>query len=207
MSETVDRAVRELPLLTRAQVMEEAEHDPGFWRYLAPLALSRDPARAVDEDMQRAAINALKPSRYREAGARWPMFRAKIQELRQRIADHADIYGSLSGFGQLLLPASASAIVAAAPAAPAANVWSTIGSVFSSLATTAGNIYATRITASAERQVSATQAQVAQAQAQAAIAPPPPQAAAGGSSVAVYALLALFGVGGLLFLMKAMGGR
>lgn len=201
MTQPVDRALAELPLLTRAQVLEEAAHNPGFWSYFSPLALSSSPGRKVDDEMMRAAINTFDPSKYREAGRRWPMFQSKLRDIQAKIADHAYIYGGLSEL-------SAEAVAAAAPQA---NVWSAIGNVLSSIATTAGNIYSTRITTSAQTSIARTQAQVAAAEQQAAVqvaqAGPPGQyapPAPSGTSPILWIVLGVLGIGGLLAAIHMM---
>jgi len=81
MTIALERVVGELPPLTLIQVEEEAQHDPAFWNYFSPLALSPGGAIAIDEDMKRAVIHLLDPARFPEVQGRWPMFVDTIQRL------------------------------------------------------------------------------------------------------------------------------
>jgi cell division septation protein DedD len=217
-------AVETLPFLTRAQALEEGERNPGFWSYLGRLMQSSDPALAVDNEMKKAAIDALDPGKYPEAGSRWPMLQAKLREVRLRIAEHLRDHGSMNGFFALsaytIDPATGvmkeTPDAPAAPAAkPADDIWSTIGKVFSTVGTAAASIYSSRITTSAGKSIANTQAQTLTAQQQAqqtqaaAVAQQQLQQAqktggTSGASIILYVLLGLVGIGGLMFLMKSM---
>lgn len=219
-------AVEQLPFLTRAQALEEGEHDPGFWSYLARVMNSSDPVKDVDNEMKKAAINALAPSKYEEAGRRWPMLRDKIRSVQALIASHLYSTGSLDGLFDLsgmgyTDPVTGITTFGDKPTEPAAkpagDIWSTIGSVISGVGTAAASIWTTRITTSAARSIANTQAgvvgaqtaaqqQIAQQQAQAALLAAQQTTGGGTGNVIMYVLLGLLGVGGLLFLMKSMKG-
>lgn len=212
MNTVVERAVREMPLLTRTQALEEGRHDPRFWRYFSSLALSTTPGRSVDDDMKKAVINELDPKSYRETAGRWPMLRAKVRELRARLSDHAYVFGSL---------AAIAANGATTAAAPEANIWSAISSAISAAGSAAANIYTTKITNDATKEIAKTQAQVlaaqqaALAQQQAAAQAAAQQAAVyptgGGApassdtgSIILYVVMGLLGLGGLYFLINML---
>lgn len=219
-------AVERLPFLTRAQALEEGERNPKFWSYLGNLMVSPDPAAAVDNELKRAAIDALEPGKYPEAGSHWPMLQAKLREVRLRIAEHLRDNGSMDGFFALSAYTidPATGVMKETTETPAAaggtDIWSTIGKVLSSVATGAAAIYATKITTSATKTVANTQAgvltaqqqaqqtqaaaQVAQAQQQLQVAQQ--QGGTSGASIILYVLLGLVGIGGLMFLMKSMKG-
>jgi hypothetical protein len=218
-------AVEKLPFLTRAQALEEGERNPGFWPYLGRLMQSSDPARAVDNEMKKAAIDALDPGKYPEAGSHWPMLQAKLREVRLRIADHLRDYGSMNGFFALSAYTidPATGVMKETPDTPAAkpadDIWSTIGKVLSTVGTAAASIYSTKITTSAAKTIANTQAQTLTAQQQAQQTVAQQQAVqqaqqtiqqaqqtggTSGASIILYVLLGLVGIGGLMFLMKSM---
>lgn len=89
MKHEVERAVRELPTIVRAHVLDEGAADPGFWPYFAPLALSADPRSAVDEAMLRVAVNVTDPARFRETRGRWPVLRARFSEALRQVGEAA----------------------------------------------------------------------------------------------------------------------
>lgn len=113
--EAVERAIRELPLLTRVQVMEEAAYDPRFWSYFMPLVLSPTPGKAIDEAMTKALINEMNPTRFPESSGQWPMLRAffrRIIEIARSEGTSASMLrmGDLSVLGQSTWDAIASVI-------------------------------------------------------------------------------------------------
>jgi hypothetical protein len=115
MSQTAELAVREMPLMTRAHILEEGAHDPGFWPRLAEIAASPNPGRAVDDDMKRAIINELEPSRYRDSGRRWPVLKSKMRTVMTKIGQHYAAHGNLDGLADEL-PTAVVDIDAPAPA-------------------------------------------------------------------------------------------
>jgi hypothetical protein len=210
-------AIEQLPFLTRAQALEEGEHDPRFWSYLLDIMHHPNPAVAVDTEMKKAAMNALNPSEYREEGNRWPMFRRKIVEAHNTIAGHLRA-GRLPGLEGIIGMADIPGIVTsldtptAQPAAQpsgGSDIWSTLGKAFTAIAPAVGGIFSSKIAASAQKSVAGTAAGVANAQlaAQQAAAQQAALAAkGGGSSIIMYVLLGLLGVGGLIALMHALKG-
>lgn len=121
-SAELDRAVMALPALVRAQAMDEDAAGGGrFWSYFAPLALSRSPARSIDEDMKRALMNEVEPSRFPGSAGRWPALRA---HLRYAMALAAGAGGGTvgGGLGQ--------------------DVWETIASIVSTAGKAASSTYA-----------------------------------------------------------------
>jgi len=221
-------AVERLPFLTRAQALEEGERNPKFWPYLGSLMVSPDPAAAVDNELKRAAIDALAPGRYPEAGKNWPMFRSKIRDVRDRISNHLRGGGALEGLFSLseipgiVTSYDSLSTPAATPAASSGgtDIWGTIGKVLATVGTAAASIYGTKIQTDAAKSIAGTQAGVLtaqqQAQQQAAAAQvaqqqanllaAQKQAGASGSSgsVILYVLLGILGLGGLMFLMSRM---
>lgn len=221
-------AVERLPFLTRAQALEEGQHNPKFWNYLGRLMVSPDPAAAVDNEMKRAAIDALAPGKYPEAGRNWPVFKAKMQVVRDAISNHMRGGGSLEGLFDLGdIPGLVTSLDQPSAASPSSSggtdIWGTIGKVLSSVGTAAASIYATKIQTSAAKSIANTQAQtltaqqqaqqtaaqqqVAQAQQQLMAAQ---QAAGGGGggvsigSVILYAILVTAGLGIVMFLMNRL---
>ncbi|MGH8895484.1 MAG: hypothetical protein ACRDZ4_00330 [Egibacteraceae bacterium] len=233
MSQVVDRAVRELPFLTRAQVVEEERHEPRFWNYFSMLALSENPGRAVDDDMKKAVVNELAPGSYPESRGRWPMLRAKVNTVRRRIATH--LYGGgpladLVGMGQSI-PGLYTSIEQGPPAQPVpgaitsldqsasgGDIWSSIASVIGTVGTAAANIYATQIKADAAKSVARLQAEaaaqaIASTQAAAGAVPLSPQATAtpgaatATSTIILYVVLGLLGLGGIFFLVNMLSKK
>ncbi len=224
-------AVERLPFLTRAQALEDGERNPKFWQYLGSLMVSPDPSAAVDNELKRAAIDALAPGKYPEAGGNWPMFKAKIRTIRDTISGHLRSGGSLQGLFDLTALAQLPGGTVTSysqlmePTKPAADtgttdIWGTIGKVLSTVGTAAASIYSTKIQTSAAQSIANTQAGVLtaqqQAQQQAAAAQVAQQQAAllaaqkqvgtsgGSGSVILYVLLGLLGLGGLMFLMSRL---
>lgn len=215
-------AVEKLPFLTRAQALEEGQHNPKFWSYLGHLMVSPDPSWAVDNDMKRAAIDALSPGKYPESGKNWPMFKAKIRDVSGRIAAHMRSGGALEGLFDLGdIPGIVTSLdqpSAASPTAAASSggsVWDTIGKVLSSVGTAAASIYTSKTTTSAAQSIAKTQAGVltAQQQAQQTLAQQQAQqqllaaqgrTGGGAGSVILYVLLGLLGVGGLVLLLSKL---
>lgn len=209
-TDAIDRAIKELPLLTRAQVLVEAEYDPQFWTYFAPLALSRSPGRAVDEDMTKALINEMDPTRFPETAQHWPRlrehFRWTLGLLRSESAAGRIGMSGMEDLGQ--------------------DVWSSIASIVSSVGKAATNVYLQTLQnkiikaqQEAEARLQQQQLQQAQAQAQAAAAAaasvpgapgvpgaPTVRPAEGFPSWIIYALLAAAGVAGIFFVTRRLKG-
>lgn len=221
-------AVEKLPFLSRAQALEEGERNPQFWSYLGRLMSSSDPDKAVDNEMKKAAIDALDPGKYPEAGAHWPVLQAKLREVRLRIAEHLRDYGTMDGFfdlnmGQIPGMVTSYDQLQTAPAASGGtDIWSTIGKVLSTVGAAAASIYTTKITTSAQKTIANTQAQtlttqqqtqqaVAQQQAlqqaQTQLTVAQQQGGTSGASIIMWVLLGLVGLGGLMFLMKYVKSR
>jgi hypothetical protein len=217
MSTTAARVVGELPLLTRTHILEEADRDPRFWRYLANLARAPYPGRRVDDEMKKVLVNELDPSRFKETRGTWPVLREKLRTMQEAMQNQLYATGSLEGFG------AAAADTLTSPAAATPNIWSTIGSAITAIGSAAANIYTTKITTSAQTEIAKQQAQVLSAQQAAAAQPLAPQYGVPGmpggymapvtvpvqegtpvSTYVMYALLGLLGVGGLILLAKAM---
>ncbi len=234
MKTIADRAVQELPLLTRQHAVEEGRRDPRFWSHLGSLVSRWDAAKAVDDDMKKAVINELDPSAHPEVAGRWPVLREKVRKLRGAIADHSymtrsaagvgDIPGMVTNYDQLTTPAPSAypsgpnlAPGQTAPAASASggsDIWSTIGKALSTVGQAAGQIYATKITTGAQQDIAKIQAQAAQGialtqaqQQQLAQAKAAAAAGDGSSNVVLYILLGLLGLGGLMLVFTLMKGK
>ena len=175
MSMQMALAVERLPFLTRVQALEEGQRNPKFWSYLGRLMDSSDPAASVDNEMKRAAIDALDPGKYKEAGDRWPLFRSKIRFVRDRVAGHLRSHGNLEGLFDLSMLGQVPGIVtsldqptATSPTATTGgSVWDTIGKVLSTVGTAAASIYTAKIQTDAAKNIASTQASTLTAQQQA----------------------------------------
>lgn len=202
MSAIADRAVQKMPALTRVHVLEEGEHDPAFWPYFARLATQPEPGMAIDEDMKRAAINAFDPAKYKDSGARWPVLQAKMMRLKEQIQTPSgvgDIPGIITSYDQLESPTPAAAPVPASSSGP--SIWTTIAGAVAAIAPAAANIYSSSVLSNAQKSVAQIQTTAAQ---NIALAQAQQQAQAGSTSTALYIILGLLGLGGLLFLFTTL---
>ena len=102
MANAVDYAVKKLPVQTRLHALEEGKRDPRFWGYFTKLATSSDPVRAVDDDMKKAVINELDPSRHRDAAGKWPILRNKMRGSMSVIGQHFAAHGNLSALASFI---------------------------------------------------------------------------------------------------------
>jgi len=102
MATMAERAVAEMPLATRAHVLEEGARSPSFWLYFTKLASSGSPGRAVDDDMKRALINELDPARHRHSAGRWPVLRQRMRDSLSLIREHYEAHGNLDGLAAAL---------------------------------------------------------------------------------------------------------
>lgn len=102
MAVAVDRAVAEMPLLTKTHVLQEGDNDPRFWSYFQPLATSANPGKAIDDDMKKAIINELDPTSYPTSKGKWPVLRQKIQNTLSGINQHYVAHGNLDGLAQFV---------------------------------------------------------------------------------------------------------
>lgn len=211
MEMVADRVVSKMPLQTRAHVLEEGQHDRAFWGYLARIASHPEPGAAIDDEMKRAAINELDPRTHKESAGRWPVLRAKIRAIKRRISQEA--YLSKTGVGDI--PGMVTTLdQPTASSSGGTDIWGTIGKALSTVGQVAGSVYSTKIATSAQQDIAKIQAQAAQGialtQAQQQALQQAQGAAGGGSSnIALYILLGVLGLGGLLlvFNMLSKGGR
>src|ERR1700687_4194798 len=102
MAAVIDRAVVQLPFTTKTHALEEGRKDPRFWSYFSPLATSSNPAKAVDDDMKKAVINELDPTRYRETKGKWPVLRNKVRTTLAGINQHYTRTGTLDGLARFV---------------------------------------------------------------------------------------------------------
>ena len=130
MSALADRLGARLHLLTWAQVVAVAEHDPAFWGYFASLALQPAAERAVDDEMARALINELETSRFPETRGRWPMLREHLRTAIWIAAEHAP-----SG------PLAVAGVMGAAGFGGGLDQWTEIASAVSAVGTAASGAY------------------------------------------------------------------
>jgi hypothetical protein len=191
MNLMVDRVVSKMPYLTRAHALEEGQHDPEFWPYLARIANHPEPGMAIDDEMKKAAINELDPTSHRDLKGRWPVLRQKIRYIKGQIEAHAYVNrtgqlggladalpGMVTDYSQLSTPAASAyptgpnlapgqpAPAGSALTTPAAgggsDIWGTIGKVLATAGQAAGQIYSTKITTGAQQDIAKIQAQAAQ---------------------------------------------
>ncbi|MDD5305482.1 MAG: hypothetical protein PHS14_20470 [Elusimicrobia bacterium] len=219
MKTIADNVVDRMPLQTRAHILAEGRHDETFWPYLTRIARQPDGAKTVDDEMKRAAINELDPSRYREMAGKWPLLRYKVRYIKSQIAQNARPAFMGPGIAGLAegIPGMVTSLDQPTTAASGSgtDIWGTIGKVIAAAGTAAGSIYSSRITADAQKDIAKIQAQAAQGialtqQQQQQLAAAQAAAASGGSgglSTAMYILLGLLGLGGLVFLFSVISRR
>lgn len=220
MTTMADSVVKQMSPLTRQHVLEEGKRDDSFWPYFTRLARQPDPGKTIDDEMKRAAINELDPSRYTEMKGKWPVLRSKLRYIKGHIEAHAYIQktgtmGGLSAMGYTD-PVTGITTFGDSPTASSSggtDIWSTIGKVLSSVGTAAGQVYATKITTGAQQDIAKIQAQAAQGialtqQQQQALAQAQAAAASGSSSNTIlYILLGVLGLGGIALLFSLLQKR
>src|SRR5574342_910708 len=230
MKTLVDDVVERMPLETRAHILAEGRADHSFWPYITRIARQPDGAKAIDDEMKRAAINELDPNRHKEMRGRWHLLRYKIRYIKSQVAQNArpgfmghppppiihGIEGLAEGIpGMVTSLDQPTASTTAASSSGGTDIWGTIGKVLSSAATAAGSIYSTKIATGAQQDIAKIQAQAAQGialtqQQQQQLAAARAAAASGtggGLSTAMYILLGLLGLGGLVFLSSVISRR
>lgn len=227
MKTIADNVVDQMPLQTRAHVLAEGKNDHAFWPYLTRIARQPDGAKVIDDEMKRAAINELDPSRHKDMRGKWPLLRFKVRYIKSQIAQNArpgfmgppppQTLRGLEGLAEGIPGMVTSLDTPSTPAASSSgtDIWGTIGRVLSSAATAAGSIYSARITTDAQRDIEKLRAQAAQGialtqQQQQQLQAAQAAAATGGSSglsTAMYILLGLLGLGGLVFLFSVISRR
>lgn len=78
-NEIVDKPVmltriEALPALTQARVLTELQNDPGQVANIKRLLAEPDPAAAIIQDQEKAALNVVKPGLFPEAAGKWPVY-------------------------------------------------------------------------------------------------------------------------------------
>src|SRR5574342_470436 len=154
MKTLVDDVVERMPLETRAHILAEGRADHSFWPYITRIARQPDGAKAIDDEMKRAAINELDPNRHKEMRGRWHLLRYKIRYIKSQVAQNArpgfmghppppiihGIEGLAEGIpGMVTSLDQPTASPTAASSSGGTDIWGTIGKVLSSAATAAAS--------------------------------------------------------------------